>query len=113
MTLSDLFLLLLFALTIAAFWRHMGIGQRAVVAAKSHTEKSGVTLLDQSVVLSGMAIRRSAHSLFAIERRYSFEFSSVGDVRYPGIAIYIGDRLRAIQLAPFKTATEPDGTYDG
>lgn len=68
-----------------------------------HCEKSGVQLLDQNVTLQRLRFRRSGHSLFSIERVYSFEFSSVGDYRYKGSIRLRGQHVQAIELAPFKT----------
>ncbi|WP_075186478.1 DUF3301 domain-containing protein [Teredinibacter haidensis] len=102
MTLYDLAITLIALLLGIAFWQHLGISQRAFRVAKSHTEKNGVTLLDQSIVLRKIALCRSSHSLFAFKRNYSFEFSSVGDVRYRGQITMLGKRLKRIELEPFR-----------
>jgi len=103
MILSDVIIATLVIGALYAFWLHGNVSQKAYLSAKRHTEKQGVTLLDQSVVLKSMSIRRSPHSLFALERRYRFEFSSVGDVRYTGQVVFHGSRRQLIQLSPFKT----------
>ncbi|WP_045855640.1 DUF3301 domain-containing protein [Teredinibacter purpureus] len=108
MTLSDLTLLSFLFVAGIGIWQHLGISQRAYTVVKRRTEKAGVTLLDQSIVLRSMRLCRSSHSLFAIERRYNFEFSSVGDVRYPGNAVFAGKRLLGLELAPFKEQEPED-----
>ncbi len=103
MTLSDVFYLLLIIGFTLLFWQHMGISQRAYRAAKNYTAELGLTLLDQSIVLRGLKLRKSGNTLFALERRYHFEFCSIGDERYAGKITFIGTRQQAIELAPYKT----------
>lgn len=108
MTLSTLAVWLLFITFLWLFWHHLSISQRAYRAAKQRTEEIGVVLLDQSVILRKVTLRRSTHSLFALQRRYDFEFSSIGDVRYPGYIVFTGKRLQKIHLAAFRTPKQPE-----
>lgn len=108
LSLGDVGVLLLFAGLVALLWQHGNISRRAYLAVRQYTREQGVTLLDQSVVLKSVGVCRSSHSLLALERRYDFEFSSVGDVRYPGRVIFRGGRQVHIELAPFKTVEQPD-----
>lgn len=101
--LEDIVLWALVVALGAALWHHLGISQRALALAKSYTQERGVTLLDQSVVLRRIGFARSRHSLFTLKRTYSFEFATLGDARYPGSLVMVGKRLKAVELAPFKT----------
>lgn len=103
MTLGSLAVWLLLITCIWLFWQHLNISHSAYKAARQRTEDVGVVLLDQSVILRKIALQRSAHSLFALQRRYDFEFSSIGDVRYPGYVVFAGKRLQEIHLAAFRT----------
>lgn len=103
MTLDTVAVMLFLALCGMLLWQHLEIGQRAYRAAKQRTEEVGVVLLDQSIVLRSIALRRSHRSLFAFERRYDFEFCSIGDVRYPGQVVFVGKRQQSVRLAPFRT----------
>lgn len=76
----------------------------ARTAAKRHCEKEGVQLLDQNIILDNIRIARSTHSLFAFRRKYTFEFSSVGDYRYPGSVTLLDHYIESIELAPFKVS---------
>lgn len=102
MTLNDLLLIALIASLAYIVWLHTCISRVAIAAAKRHCEKEGVQLLDQNVVLKHISIKLSPRSLFAIKRRYAFEFSSVGDRRYKGYINLLGRRVENIELAPFK-----------
>ncbi len=84
------------------FWRHIQIGHRACQLAKAHTQKQGVLLLDQTVVLVSIRLRLQRHTGFAVERRYAFEFATRGDQRYSGTLTLLGQRLKQFELQPFK-----------
>lgn len=106
MTLSDLAVLMLLFLLALALWRHMEVGQLAYRAAKRHTERMGVTLLDQSIVLKRMMLRKSKRALCAVERCYYFEFSTLGDERYSGKVIFLGREQVSVELSPHKTPSQ-------
>ncbi len=104
MNIYDLIAISPIVLLAYAIWQHNNISLQARNLAKRHCEKSGVQLLDDNVWLKHLSPCRSPHSLLAIKRVYRFEFSSVGDFRYPGSITFVGKRMHHIELAPFKTA---------
>lgn len=106
MTIQSLILLSIVGFIALLLWQHLCISRTARDTASRHCEKHGVVLLDQSVLLQKIHFRQSPHTALAIERCYSFEFSSVGDTRYLGKVIYVGKRLIGIQLEPYKSAPE-------
>jgi hypothetical protein len=75
----------------------------ARAAAKRHCDKEGIQLLDQNVILKQVTMCRSSNTLFALRRKYIFEFSSIGDYRYKGVIIMRGHYVENIELEPFKT----------
>lgn len=103
MSLSDLFLVFILALTVFFLWRHHVIRARAYEAALRHTRFQGVLLLDESIVLKRFSFVRSHTAFFAMKRHFQFEFSSLGDERYKGEVIFVGQRQTYIQLQAFKT----------
>ena len=107
MQLTDVMSWVAMATFIGIIWQHLNIGSRAYIAARQATERSGVVLLDQSVILQRLRVVRSSHSLFAVERCYKFEFSSIGDRRYKGWVKFRGNRLVGTDLEPYKTQ-EPE-----
>ncbi len=102
MTLNDLFLVSLLTGAAYVVWLHINMSRIARNAAKRYCEKVDVQFLDQNVVLKGISIKRSPHSLFAFQRQYHFEFSSVGDSRYKGVITLVGNRVKNIELPPYK-----------
>jgi len=87
----------------ALLFNHINISRFAASAARRYCEQHNLQFLDQNVVLTGMLLRRSRHQLFAIERSYRFEFSSIGDHRYSGKVILLSKRLQHIELEIYKT----------
>lgn len=108
MVLSDLLVLTVIVVFGILIWRHHNVRHRAYLAALQHTQQNGVLLLDQTIVLQSMKIRRSHSSLIAIERHFVFEFSSIGDERYKGELTFIGQRHVHIGLEPFRMYTSPE-----
>lgn len=103
MNLFDL-LILIFVFSLAMLvWQHSLAGKRAYEIALRHTRLHQVLLLDESIVLKRISLVRSHSSLFAIERQFEFEFSSLGDERYKGKVSLVGLRQKHIQLQAFKT----------
>lgn len=104
MTLIDLIILSCFGCVAYGVFLHGKASHIAYKAAKRKTENTGVLLLDQSVTLAAMTLRKSSSSLFAIARRYQFEFSTVGDKRYKGHVVLYGSRPVHVELEAFKPA---------
>jgi len=102
MTIYDLFLPSLIFLCCYAIWQHNNISIIAKTIVKRHCDNEGVQLLDQNIILERIRLAPSAHSLIACRRHYRFEFSSVGDYRYPGSITLLGKHIETIELAPFK-----------
>jgi hypothetical protein len=95
-------LLVLFVVAIAAWlWHHLGLRQIALQHARRVTKKEGVQLLDDSVYLRRMRLSRSTDTLFAFQRMYQFEFSTVGDRRFLGWVILHGRRLETVHWQPY------------
>ena len=100
-TLEGLFVSVIIFLLAYAFWRHLGIGQIALAAAKTYTERQGVSLLDQSVHLQKIRLSKGRSSLFDLTRTYEFEFFTRGDKRYLGWVVMIGRKVKSLDLQPY------------
>lgn len=103
MTLANMFYSLLLLLAAYAMWQHVNMNSIARACARKHCEAMEVQLLDQNIILKKLSLHASSHSLIAIGRLYLFEFSSVGDSRYQGTIQLIGNRVKTVELEPFKS----------
>ena len=91
-------LLLLVLLAIAGTWLVLSRARdRAIQEARWRCKQHGLQLLDETVGLSGLRLRRF-HGRRVLERRYSFEVSIDGDDREAGHLWMIGNALTALIL---------------
>lgn len=98
---DTLILILVIAVGAAWFWHHMGIRQYALGHARKASEREGVQLLDDSIVLARIRPCRSSETVLAFRRTYQFEFTSIGDRRFLGWVILVGRKLEHIEMQPY------------
>lgn len=104
MTASLFELLLLISLALAAvFWWHTNeLRQIAHRIAKRQCAECEVQLLDDSVALSKVRLRRNSQGRIGLMCHFDFEFSSLGDVRYRGELQFLGKVLQHVEMEPHK-----------
>ena len=91
-------LLLLVLLAITGLWLALSRARdRAIQEARWRCQQHGLQLLDETVGLSGVRLRRFRDQL-VWERRYSFEVSIDGNDREAGHLWMIGPLLTALIL---------------
>ncbi len=85
------------------WWQNLKVREQALVAVKRYCAKEMLQLLDQSVALKSMRIKRSSDTgRLVLNRNYAFEFTSTGDERYRGWIEMHGQRFAGIQTEPYK-----------
>ncbi len=97
---SDLFnlLSLLVLGAVVGLWLKLSRArERATHEARQQCLRHGLQLLDETVGLRGLRLRR-VNGLQRIERCYGFEVSTDGDDRQPGRLWMIGDALSSLSL---------------
>jgi hypothetical protein len=92
-------LLLLLALgAVVGLWLKLSVArERAVLEARRQCLQHGLQLLDETVGLRGMRLRR-VNGLRRLERCYGFEVSIDGHDREPGRLWMIGSALSSLSL---------------
>jgi len=79
---------------IAWFWySSVQAKEIAVIGAKMRCESRGLLLLDQTVSLHKIRLRRDRSGQMRLEREYQFEFSGNGDDRYEGTVTLHANRI--------------------
>ncbi len=97
----QLFFLLLFVL-LAWFWYDtMQAREQAILIGKRHCQQDGLQLLDETVSLASLRLRRNRDGHAAFRRVYEFEFSDNGDNRRIGSITLLGRVAESIQLEPY------------
>lgn len=93
---------LLLAVAIV-FWFDTARAREQVCAAvRRHCRERGLTLLDDTVVMKSLRLRRDMRGRVRFARRYHFEFSSDGAERYRGRVSLCGNRIDAIEMEPWR-----------
>lgn len=112
---SDLtaLLLLLCLVALVMVWMHLTTArERAVHEARLLCRQHGVQLLDETVGMRAVRLRR-ANGIRRLERCYGFELSIDGDDRQSGRLWMIGRSVTAVSLPALDTAeaaaTPPSG----
>ncbi|MGH1372169.1 MAG: DUF3301 domain-containing protein [Cellvibrionaceae bacterium] len=83
-------------------WQNAGFRDRAIALAKQHCEQMNVQLLDDTISLMKLRLKKDRRGNFAVSRSYEFEFSSDGDRRYHGKLTLHGIRLDHVELEPHR-----------
>lgn len=96
--------LLTVALAAAIAYALKAISARdtALAAAEARCRESGLQLLDRSVALERIRLRRGHDARLTLWRRYGFEFTSDGSRRYRGVVEVLGRRAVAVELEPHR-----------
>ena len=93
-----LMLLILIGL-IAWFWQDsLRARERAREASKRMCRQYNVQLLDDTVALDRLRVRRLESGRLAFERRYLFEFTTNGAERLSGVVMMTGIKIEVLAL---------------
>ena len=95
---SHIFILLVGFAIARYFFSELRVREIALNAARSHSKEMSVQLLDQSVGIHRVWLKRGSDNRLHIWRNYQFEFASTGDERYKGHVITLGDLVESVQL---------------
>jgi len=99
-------LILFIVVGMAVFWWQQDkFHRRALALAKSACDRADVQLLDDSVGLRRLRLRRS-YGLFIIDRHFGFEFSPSGAARYPGLIVFHGSAVHSVDLDLSRTLAD-------
>jgi hypothetical protein len=79
------------------WWAQDRYRRRAFNLAKQACNQAGVQLLDDSVGLKGLRLRR-VRGDFLLERQFSFEFTPSGAARFAGRVVFSGAQVQAVDL---------------
>ncbi len=106
--LKELWLFALLGVTALWFWRAQGIREIALRATLQHCVGEEVSLLDQTVALRRIGLRRDNALRLRLWRRYQFEFTVTGGERYRGHTDMLGMNVSKITLPPHRFVSTPD-----
>lgn len=102
MSLRSLVLTFLVCLCIWYWLKARELKDTALKYAVRHCNELDLSILDQTVALQKLALRRDLSGRLKVYREYSFDFSSTGEDRYKGVVKMMGPRLQSVKLAPHR-----------
>ena len=97
----QLFFIFVIALLIWFWFDTMQAREQAIAIGKRHCQNDGLQLLDETVSLSSMKVRRNSDGQVTFRRVYEFEFSDNGDNRRLGSVTLLGRHAESVQLEPY------------
>lgn len=93
-------LILLAVLTVVLLFWYGSLRMREYVVRRCQNlcQASGLQLLDETVALSSLSLRRDRHGRLRLHRRYQFAVSENGADRYPGYILLTGWQIDAVHI---------------
>lgn len=81
------------------FWRDsLGAREQACAASSRACRQSNMQLLDDTVALERLWLRRDRDGRLKLERLYLFEFTDTGLIRRVGSVLLVGWRVEVLQM---------------
>ena len=81
------------------FWRDsLGAREQARAASARACQQMGVQLLDDTVALERLWLRRDRDGRLKLERLYVFEFTDTGQRRQVGSVLLVGARVEVLHM---------------
>lgn len=96
-------LLILIALLLAwLWWDGMGAKEAARANCLRLCRERDVLFLDDTVALTRFRLQRNNHGSLSIFRRFNFEFTSDGELRYQGYVDMLGNRVIHTEMEAYR-----------
>lgn len=80
------------------WWDSLQKREISLAAARRHCAQAEVQLLDESVALHRMRMRRDDNQRVRLYREFAFDYSTTGDDRYPGRVYLLGEAVLGVSL---------------
>ena len=107
MSLEAIFILTLLAAVASFWWQSDKIKRLAIDFVQHRCAAERLQLLDQTLVLRGLAPVRNEAGNLVLKRHYQFEFTSTGEARHQGFITMHGLRAVNLHLDPYLLPDEP------
>lgn len=96
-------LLILIALLLAwLWWDGMGAKEAARANCLRLCRERDVLFLDDTVALTRFRLQRNNRGSLSIFRRFNFEFTSDGELRYQGYVDMLGNRVIHTEMEAYR-----------
>ena len=96
---------------LSFWWQSDKVKALALSHVYRYCKNQNLQLLDQTMVLKGVWMERDEEGSLGIRRRYTFEFTSTGEVRNHGKVEIFGRRLVNLELEPHILPNEEESLH--
>lgn len=90
------------AAVILYWWASQGMRQIALQACRAYCDKQDLQLLDESVGLRRIRVKRGERGRLGLCWTYEFEFTATGYDRFKGRITILSARVFDIDLEPYR-----------
>ena len=98
MTVIEILSLLLFAAAVWLWLDSLKAREIAVRAARAACTAEQLLLLDDTVAIANLKLRRDDDGHVQLQRAYDFEFSDTGNNRLAGSVVLLGHRVTLLNI---------------
>jgi hypothetical protein len=95
-------LILLASLLAWLWWDGLGAKEIAHASCQRLCRERDVLFLDDTVALSRLSLRRDRSGTLRIFRRFNFEFTSDGELRYQGYVDMLGSHVIHTEMDAYR-----------
>ena len=96
------FFILLVVLLAWLWWDGLGANEIAHAACQRLCREHDVLFLDDTVALTRLRLKRNSRGSISIYRRFSFEFTSDGELRYQGYVDMLGMQVSHTEMDVYR-----------
>lgn len=98
MTVGEILSLLLFAAAVWLWLDSLKAREIAVRAARAACAAEQLLLLDDTVAIANLKLRRNDDGQVQLQRAYDFEYSDTGNNRLTGSVVLLGHRVTLLNI---------------
>jgi hypothetical protein len=98
MPVAEILSLLLFATTVWLWLDSLKAREVAVRAARAACVAEGLLLLDDTVAIANLKLKRDDDGHVKLQRAYDFEYSDTGNNRLKGSVVLLGHRVTLLNV---------------
>ncbi|MFQ5661562.1 MAG: DUF3301 domain-containing protein [Gammaproteobacteria bacterium] len=99
MNIINLLLLLLLAVIVLFWFETLRLREQVIIRCQQVCREANLQLLDQTVALIALSLRKALNGGLHLYRRYQFEVSDDGVNRFPGYVDLVGRHIITISFA--------------
>lgn len=94
--------ILIVACLVWLWWDGLGAKEVARASCLRLCREHDVLFLDDTVALASLRLRRNSNGSVGILRRFNFEFTSDGELRYQGYVEMLGRRVLQVHMDAYR-----------